>query len=476
MKNYSKLLMVILFGLTSVAAYAPGATNPISFRVSNADAAEADLKSGMVDPKTGKKIKYWAAPMDPAYVRNEPGKSPMGMDLVPVFEEEGDEKESASTIRIDPVTIQNMGVRVGKAVKKTMTKHIRTVGSVTYNETQLFIASSKFDGWIENLHVDFVGENVEKGQPLYDIYSPEVLTAQQEYLLAYDQFKNLPKNASKNVKSATERMMTASRTRLRYWDIEESNIKELETSRKIRKTVTINSPATGVVVKKNVFIGHYVKAGMHQYEIANLSTVWVDVDIYEYELPWVHKGMSAEMELAYIPGKTFQGEVLFMYPYLDTKTRTARLRLSFPNTGFELKPGMYANINLFAKISDSTLVIPQEAIIDSGVRKVVFVALKKGRFQPREVRVGVEGNDHEIQILAGLSEGDNIVLSGQFLLDSESRLREAIQKMLDVRNPPAASDETELDMSDLGMDESDDAELDMSNMAMDDADKPDSGK
>ena len=476
MKNYSKLLMVILFGLTSVTAYAPGATNPISLRTSYADAAEADLKSGMVDPKTGKKIKYWAAPMDPTYVRNEPGKSPMGMDLVPVYEEEGDEKESASTIRIDPVTIQNMGVRVGKAVKKTMTKHIRTVGSVTYNETQLFIVSSKFDGWIENLHVDFVGENVEKGQPLYDIYSPEVLTAQQEYLLAYDQYKNLPKNASKNVKSATERMMTASRTRLRYWDIEESNIKELETSRKIRKTVTINSPATGVVVKKNVFVGHYVKAGMHQYEIANLSTVWVDVDIYEYELPWVRKGMSAEMELAYIPGKTFQGEVLFMYPYLDTKTRTARLRLSFSNTGFELKPGMYANINLFAKISDPTLVIPQEAIIDSGVRKVVFVALKKGRFQPREVRVGVEGNDHEIQILAGLSEGDNIVLSGQFLLDSESRLREAIQKMLDVRNPPAASDETELDMSDLGMDESDDAELDMSDMAMDDTDNPVAGQ
>jgi RND family efflux transporter MFP subunit len=257
------------------------------------------------------------------------------------------------------------------------------------------------------------------------------------------------------VKNSTKRMMTASRTRLLYWDLAESHIEEIEKSGVIQKTVTIYSPASGVVIKKNAFEGHYVKTGKHQYEIADLSTVWVDVDIYEYELPWVKKGMPAEMNLAYIPGKAFYGKVLFVYPYLDTKTRTARLRLSFSNNDFALKPGMYANVNLKAKSTENTIVIPQEAIIDSGIRKVVFIALEKGKFRPQEVKVGIEGNDHEIQVLDGLSEGDNIVLSGQFLLDSESRLREAIQKMLDVRNNPAEPDEKDLDMSDMDMDDSD---------------------
>ena len=492
MNIYTILLTAVVFWVTTVTGYdQPISWDILSFKVATAAAAESDPNPATVDPKREKKIKYWVAPMDPTFVSNEPGKSPMGMDLVPVYEEDGDDQTSGTSIRIDPVMVQNMGIRVGKVAKKNLTKKIRTVGTVNYNETQRFIVNSKFNGWIENLHVDFVGENVVKGQPLFDIYSPEVLTAQQEYLLAFDQYRNLSENASVSIKNATQRMLTASRNRLLYWDLDESFVKQLEMSGVTKKTVTIRSPATGVVIKKNAFVGHYVKIGMHQYEIADLSTVWVDVDIYEYELPWIHKGMPAEMELAYIPGKTFKGEVLFVYPYLDTKTRTAKLRLAFTNVALELKPGMYANVNLEAKSTESTLVIPQEAIIDSGVRKVVFVALPKGRFQAKDVRVGVEGNNYEIQILEGLSEGENIVLSGQFLLDSESRLREAIQKMLDIRNNPSASneaglgksemdmeksDEAELDMSNMDMDKSDEAELNMSNMDMNDSDEDNAGK
>ncbi len=188
-----------------------------------------------------------------------------------------------------------------------------------------------------------------------------------------------------------------------------------------------------MVTKKDAFKGHYVKAGEHQYEIVDLSSVWVDVDVYEYELPWVRKGMAADMDLSYIPGKRFKGKVLFIYPFLDTKTRTAKLRLAFPNPGYQLKPGMYANINLKSVVAKDGLVIPQEAVIDSGVRKIVFVALGKGKFQPRDVKVGLEVGDDSYQVLDGLQEGDEIVLSGQFLLDSESRLREAIQKMLELR-------------------------------------------
>ena len=421
--------------------------------------AEEALKAGMVDPKTGKKIKYWAAPMDPTYIRNEPGQSPMGMDLVPVYEEAGEEKEPSSTIRIDPVTQQNMGVRLGRVQKKALSKTIRTFGTITTDETGLYSVNVKFNGWIETLYVDFLGERVEKGQPLFDIYSPDLLTAQQEYLIALQQQKGLNGSARKG----DNRLLDASRTRLAYWDLTDEQIAHLEAAGEIQKTITIFSPASGVVVKKNALKGHYVKAGEHQYEIADLSTVWVDVDIYEYELPWVHKGMPAEMDLAYTPGKRYSGEVLFIYPYLDPKTRTARLRLSFPNPDDNLKPGMYANVYLQNTLPGERLVVPQEAVIDSGVRKRVFVSRGKGKFEPREVTLGVEGNDYTFEVIDGLEEGDEIVLSGQFLFDSESRLKEAIAKMLEVRSP-AAEGGDDLNMDSMTM-ESDD--LDMEGLTMD---------
>ena len=401
--------------------------------VGEALAAKKELKAGMIDPKTGKKIKYWVSPMDPTYIRNEPGKSPMGMDLVPVYEEEGEAKEPASTIRIDPVTMQNMGVRLGRVQRKTLIKYIRTVGNITYDETKIFTVNTKFSGWIEKLYVNFLGEDVKIGQPLFDIYSPELVTAQEEYLLALKQYSSLSNSSYARIRKGAQRLLEASRTRLRYWDLTDKQIEQIEKSGKVQKTLTIYSPAAGVVTKKDAFKGHYVKKGENQYSIVDLSTVWVDVDVYEYELPWVRKGMAAEMELAYIPGKRFKGKVLFIYPYLEAKTRTAKLRLSFSNPGYQLKPGMYADIFLKSVVAKKSLVIPQEAVIDSGVRKIVFVAIGKGKFQPRNVNIGLEGNENEFQVLEGLSEGEEIVLSAQFMLDSESRLREAIQKMLELR-------------------------------------------
>lgn len=430
--------------------------------LSSAQAKET-LKAGSVDPKTGKKIKYWVAPMDPTYIRNEPGKSPMGMDLVPVYAEEGGEKEPTSTIRIDPVTRQNMGVRLGRVEKTNLSKTIRTFGTITYDETSLYSVNTKFNGWIETLHVDFLGERVEKGEPLFDIYSPDLLTAQQEYLIAVQQRSGSKRYNPKD----SDRLLDASRTRLVYWDITDEQIAQLETAGEIQKTITIFSPASGVVIKKNALKGHYVKAGEHQYEIADLSSVWVDVDIYEYELPWVHKGMAAEMDLAYIPGKRYLGKVLFIYPYLDPKTRTARLRLSFPNPENALKPGMYANVYLQNSLPDKRLVVPQEAVIDSGVRKRVFVSHGKGKFEAREVTLGVEGNDYMFEVIDGLTAGEEIVVSGQFMLDSESRLKEAIAKMLDARTKGSDEYSDDLNMDDMTM-EADD--LDMQGLTMD-ADK-----
>jgi membrane fusion protein, copper/silver efflux system len=396
-----------------------------------AGAAEQGLKAGMIDPKTGKRIKYWVAPMDPTYIRKEPGKSPMGMDLVPVYEDERQEKESASTIRIDPVTMQNMGVRLVQVKRKPITKDIRTYGIVTYDETKIYTVNTKFNGWIEKLYVDFEGEQVKKGQPLFDIYSPELVSAQEEYLLALQQHTSLSSSAYSSVRESAQRLLEASRTRLRYWDLTSEQIKEIEQTGKITKTLTVYSPTDGVVTKKYAFEGHYVKPGDHQYEIVDLSTVWVDVDIYEYELPWVRRDMAAEMELAYIPGRRFKGKVLFIYPYLQAKTRTARLRLEFPNPDDVLKPDMYANVYLKSAVSHDSLVIPQEAVLQSGERNIVFISLGNGKFQPRRVEIGVEGSHNEYQVLSGLKEGEEVVVSAQFMLDSESRLREAILKMLE---------------------------------------------
>lgn len=430
-------------------------------------ASVSELKAGMIDPKNGKKIKYWVAPMDPTYIRNEPGKSPMGMDLVPKYEDEDEAGEPASTIRVDPVTVQNMGVRLAPVVNKELTKTIRAFGNITYDERRLYTVNTKFDGWIEHLNVNYIGQSVKKGQPLFQIYSPDLVTAQEEYLLALRQYRSVSDSANERIRDNARRLLAASRTRLKYWDISNRQIEHIEKTGQVTKTVTVYSPATGVVLKKNAFPGHFVKAGEHQFEIADLSKVWVDVEVYEYELPWVRKGMAATMDLSYIPGKEFKGRVLYVYPYLTEKTRTVRLRLEFDNQNFELKPDMYANIYLNSTLGKDSLVIPQEAVIDSGVRKVAFVSKGKGRFEPREIQLGMEVNGGSYQVLAGLSEGEKVVTSAQFMLDSESRLREAIQKMLEVRSEEtSANADDDLDMEGMTMDGVDDADMDMSDLTM----------
>lgn len=426
--------------------------------------AAEGLKAGDVDPKTGKVIKYWVAPMDPTYIRNEPGKSPMGMDLVPMYEEEGGEKLPVSTIKIDPVTAQNMGVRTAKVKRMALNKSIRALGTVTYDETKIYAVNLKFDGWIEKLYVNFIGESVRKGQPLFDIYSPELVTAQEEYLLAQAQFKSLSGSIYSTVRENSERLLQAARQRLQHWDLDAKQIASLEKSDRVRKTLTIYSPASGVVIRKVAVDGHFVKAGMHQYEIADLSNVWVDAEVYEYELPFIRKGQPVTMELSYLPGKLFTGTVLFIYPFLNPETRTVKLRLSFDNSENILKPDMYANVYIESMIDSAALIVPQEAVIDSGVRKVVFVDRGEGKFEPRPVKLGLEGEDNSFQVLEGLSEGEQIVVSAQFMFDSESRLREAIQKMLAAQTgKPQTLTGEDLDMEGMGMN---DVDLDMGDMDM----------
>jgi Cu(I)/Ag(I) efflux system membrane fusion protein/cobalt-zinc-cadmium efflux system membrane fusion protein len=373
--------------------------------------------------KTERKIAYWRAPMDPTEIYDEPGKSSMGMDLVPVYE---DELVAGVDVNIDPVTQQNMGLRTAVVEKAPLAHTIRTYGHITADETRTVQVNLKFNGWIEKLYVDFKGKFVEKGQPLFEIFSPELLAAQEEYLVAH-------RSMSRGLIQGGKDLLASSRRRLQYFDVPESEIQAIEKTGTVKKTLMLRSPASGFVIQKNVEEGAFVKAGTMTFRIADLSRVWVEAHIYEFELPWIAEGQEAEMTLSYQPGKVFSGKVSYIYPYLQPKTRDIVIRLEFENPIMELKPDMYANVRLKTNTDVEGLVIPSEAVLRSGERNVVFVMREGGKFTPRDVTLGSSVDGGMVHILSGLAPGEVVVTSGQFLLDSESKLKEAIQKMLEAK-------------------------------------------
>ena len=386
---------------------------------------------------TGKrKIKYWVAPMDPTYIRDEPGKSPMGMDLVPVYE---DEAPSGTTIAIDPVTVQNMGVRTATVERRDLHRLIRTVGTVDYDEPKVTSINAKVDGWIEKLYVAETGQLVKKGQPLLEIYSPKLVAAQQEYLLALRTRSAVKDSSFAEIAAGGDRLLEAARQRLRYWDISSWQIRQLEKTGQVRKTLTLYAPYQGVVTMKMAMPGQHIKAGQELFRIGDISKVWVYADIYEYELPWIKEGQAAEVLLPYVGGKSLTAQISTIYPYVEPKTRTVKARLEFANPGFELKPDMYVNVRIQAQKVQDALAVPGEAVIHSGEKQRVFVAVGEGKFEPREVKTGVQDQEGYIEITQGLLEGERVVTSAQFLFDSESRLREAIQKMLEPKKPESTS-------------------------------------
>lgn len=372
-----------------------------------------------------RQIAYWRAPMNPMEIYDKPGKSAMGMDLVPVYE---DEIIGGVEVKIDPATQQNMGLRLAAVEQAPLTRTIRTYGHVTYDETRTAFVSPKFSGWFEKLHVDFTGQLVEKGQPLYEIYSPDLVAAQEEYLTAYRTLRRSPGNANRDFLESTKR-------RLSYFDVADSEIRAIEAADSTKKTIVIRSPFTGVVTHKNAVEGGFVKAGTTVYTISDLSRVWVEAHIFEYELSSVKVGQDAEMKLPYLPGKVYTGKVAYVYPYLQQKTRDVVLRLEFENPDSELKPDMYADVKIKTGGGETGNVIPSESVIRSGERNVVFVSAGNGRFIPREVTLGPSLDKGRIQVLSGLAPGEPVVSSGQFLLDSESKLNEAVQKMMDAEKP-----------------------------------------
>jgi Cu(I)/Ag(I) efflux system membrane fusion protein/cobalt-zinc-cadmium efflux system membrane fusion protein len=380
---------------------------------------------------TGRKILYWKDPMEPQKIYHHPGKSDMGMTLQPVYAGEA-HKKNKGMVKINPVVQQDMNVHTATAKSVPFSTTIRTVGSVKYDEQLLHAVSPRISGWIDTLYINYTGQTVHKGDPMLSIYSPKLVTTQREYLLALHTKNVLSNSSFPSIGKNGESLLKSTRKRLEYWNIPTTAINRLKQTGKIQKILTLRAPAAGVVIKKNVVDGDHIKEGETLYKIADLSKVWVEANIYSNELPWIHKGQQARMQLSYLPDKTFIGKISYIYPYVNKKTRTVKVRIIFNNPKGILKPGMYGNVRLQGKEIPHATVIPLEAVIHTGTRTLVVRALGNGMFKPQDVKLGVIGghNFNKVQVLSGLQPGDSVVTSAQFLFDSESRLQSAIQKML----------------------------------------------
>ena len=404
--------------------------SPLGQSVLGGAGQEMAMNEGGRATDAGRKIKYWQALMDPTFISDEPGKSPMGMDLIPVYEDEVEVAREGS-IKIDPVFVQNMGVQSLEIERVDIPFTIRTVGTLTYDDNQLSWVNTKYDGWIEKVYVNYIGEPVQKGQKLFEIYSPQLVTTQKEYLQALQYARRMEDTDYPDIAARAKSLLASARERLSYWDITDEQIAELEQSGELRKTLSVVAPMNGIVVEKidQALQGMFVKAGMNLYKIADLTTIWVEVEIFENQVPWMKVGQRAEVELPYEPGRKYVGRVRYLYPFFNEKTRTMKVSIELRNPGQRLRAAMYANVTFAVPSARNVLAVPEEAVIHSGQRNVVVLDRGNGTFQVAEVTLGVNGNGLW-EVKDGLDDGDVVVVSAQFLIDSESNLQEAIRKMI----------------------------------------------
>ena len=371
---------------------------------------------------------FYRNPMNPDVTSPVPAQDSMGMDYVPVYAD-NESSEVAGTVKIDPVVVQNMGVRTAVAKYSAISRTIRALGRVDYDEENMVRLHPKVEGWIEEIFIDKTGQNIMEDDILLSIYSPKLVSTQQEYLLALNNFSALKKSPFVEIKKGAEDLVKSSRERLKLLDVPEHQIRELEKTRKIKKSLHVHSPVAGTVIRIGSRQGQYVTPATELYRVVDLSRVWVYASVYEYELPWVKLGDEVEMTLASVPGKTFRGSIAYIYPYAEAKTRTTKVRVVFDNTEGLLRPEMFAEVSIQSDVQKKMVVIPAEAVVRTGERTQVFVARGQGKFEPRIVRLGIESSG-EVAVLEGVNEGEVVVTSAQFLMDSESKLREAAAKMM----------------------------------------------
>ena len=386
------------------------------------------------------KLLFYRNPMNPAITSPVPAKDEMGMDYIPVYADDAaspakspqqqaedffSEETKVPGLGVVSMTEQGIklsGVQVAAAVREKILSAIRTVGLVVSDETRIHRIQTKVGGWVETLLVDYTGQLVRKGSPILTIYSPELLSSQEEFIKTRQTAFHSVADAGD--RASARKLHQSAQRRLELFDVPADLIKELERTGKSRRTVTLLSPADGFVTAKDIFPGQEVKPGMELYTVTDLSVVWVDAEVYEYETRNVHVGQEGILTTTYDPSLRLTGKIAYIYPYLNRESRTLKLRFNFDNKDLRLKPGMYVDINLLIDYGEG-VVVPDSAIIDSGTRNVVFVDKGQGRFEPREVKTGVS-SEGKTQVLSGLNVQERVVVKANFLLDSESRLRALI--------------------------------------------------
>jgi Cu(I)/Ag(I) efflux system membrane fusion protein len=373
-------------------------------------------------PETGdsvsagdREVLYWVAPMDPDYRRDKPGKSPMGMDLVAVYADEADGQPGV--VSIDPIIINNLGVRTARAQRGPLSRHIDTVGYVSYDEDTVQHVHTRVDGWIEKLATKASGDPVTKGQLLFELYSPTLVSAQEEYLMA--------------LRSNNKLLLSASRDRLSALGVNAAEIARLDKERTVRQRVPVTAEADGVITHLGVQEGIFVTPATKIMSVANIDKIWVIAEVFERQSGWVKAGQHATVELDYLPGDTWRGVVDYVYPELDPKSRTLKVRLRFENASTELRPNMFARVSIEGDAFANVVHVPREAVIRGAAVNRVVVALGGGRFRSQPVVIGIESGDR-VAIRRGLSENDEVVVSGQFLIDSESNIGAALERMNDA--------------------------------------------
>lgn len=375
-------------------------------------------------------ILFYRHPMNPDVTSPVPVKDEMGMDYVPVYASvDKGGVDSPGTITIDPVVVQNIGVRTATAERTSLSRSIRAVGRVGFDEESMARIHPKVDGWVEDLRVDKTGQAVDKGEILLSLYSPKLVSTQQEYLLALNNLEMLSKSPFDDIKKGARELVASSRRRLEFFDVPEHQIKELKKTQKTQKYLHIHSPFAGTVIDIGVRQGQHVMPDTELYMIVNLERVWVYADVYEYELPWIKVGDDAQITLDSVPDKTFHGNIDYIYPYAEPKTRTTKVRIVIENPNSLLRPHMFSDVVIQADTRKNVVVIPAEAIIRSGEKTHVLVVREPGKFEPRQVTLGFESNG-KVSVFKGVEAGEEVVTSAQFLIDSESKLHEATAKMM----------------------------------------------
>jgi Cu(I)/Ag(I) efflux system membrane fusion protein len=420
MSNQTLRKAALLIGAAVVGGVLVFAFKSGGSRGGNATGDTASTAAGSSQPQQ----LYWDPMLGPSSISNHPGKSAMGMEMVPYTRRPA----SAAELTVDPAVAQNMGVQTASVTRGPLNVTVRAVGLFKLPEPGLHDVSLKIGGWIDKLYADQQGMHIAKGEPLFALYSPDLQVAEQELISAVQSRRSLDPEGSTALRKEAENLIASARRKLQLWDIDEQEIDAIAKADRPPRELVFRSPATGHLEEKMIVQGSAVQPGTKLLNIADHTTMWLDAEVYEAQISLVKMGQTVEATVDAIPGKTFIGKVTFIYPHLDHMTRTLMVRATFDNPDFDLKPGMYADANVIAQPVQDAMQVPQEAVIDAGTKQIAFVAEGRGHFSPRTVRVGIRADDGRLQIVEGLAVGETVVTSGQFLMDVESRTNEAIAK------------------------------------------------